>query len=248
MGMKPGFLRKHLRRRPRKLLIVGLILVILLSPCAVGSVLLIADSPRGGSGALPAALVFSLVWMAGLVVTVWGARGLRRLERNRDVQALARYGVPGEVVDAIDAELTDEENVACVGRPMTSFTFTSWRTGELNGAQVLLTRSWLVHLWGEEGHRMNVLRLTDLMVVSRADARQAAVLGGQPVSSAVLIDRHDLRIEVVGTVEGITRLLANVLTRVPWALDRFEPGTERTWAENREQIITEVERRRGVHR
>jgi hypothetical protein len=62
----------------------------------------------------------------------------------------------------------------------------------------------------------------------------------------VFIDRHDVKVEVVGTVPGITRLMAQVLTRVPWALDRFDAAMQRTWAENREQIIAEVDRRRGV--
>jgi hypothetical protein len=242
--VNPGFIRRHLRRWPRKLLIVGLVLVVLFSPCAAGSVLLILDSSRGGSGALPASLVFSLVWLASLGVTIYAALALRRLDRNRDVQALARYGPPAEVLDAIDTELADEANVVHVGQPMRSFTFTSWRTGELNGAQVFLTPSWLVHLWGEEGRRMNVQRLGDLMVVYRIDVPPS---GGLPaVASAVFIDRHDVKVEVVGTVEGVSRLLTQVLVRVPWALDRFDAVAERQWRENREQIIAEVERRRGV--
>jgi hypothetical protein len=35
-------------------------------------------------------------------------------------------------------------------------------------------------------------------------------------------------------------LLAEVLTRVPWALSHFDPETEKTWTEKRQQIIAQV--------
>jgi hypothetical protein len=53
-----------------------------------------------------------------------------------------------------------------------SFSFTSSRAGEWNGAEVFLTASWLVYLWGEEASRMSVQRLADLVAAARAKARE----------------------------------------------------------------------------
>jgi hypothetical protein len=39
-------------------------------------------------------------------------------------------------------------------------------------------------------------------------------------------------------------LLAEILVRVPWALDHFDAETDRTWQENRQAIVTQVEQRR----
>jgi hypothetical protein len=112
--------------------------------------------------------------------------------------------------------------------------------GGLHGSAVLLPRSWLVCLWGESGRGLHFQRLDDLVVVYRAEA----YFLNQPAASAVFIDRHGVRVEVVGTVDGVTCLLAEVLPRVPWALNRFDPATERAWNEGRDRIIADVDRRR----
>jgi hypothetical protein len=148
-------------------------------------------------------------------------------------------------VGAIEAELADTENLVSIGRPLKSLSLPSWRTGELGGTQVLLTPSWLVCLWGEEGSRLSVQKMDDLVAVYRRDGARVEDFGRvRSFSRAVFLDRHNVKTEVAGTVEGVSRLLAGVVTRVPWALTQFDSVTQRKWDENREQIIAEVDHRR----
>jgi hypothetical protein len=183
------------------------------------------------------------VWALALSLALWGARTLFRIHEHPDWRALARYGQPAEVAAVIDAEIEDGEQVAAVGRPVQALRLTTWRTVELNGCQALVTPSWLVYLWGPEDDRVTVMRLEDLVVVHRAEANVVSPYLGAPVggSRAIFIDRHKFRLEVAGTVDGVGRLVAHVLTRVPWALTRFDPDTERSWRDNPEQIIAAVD-------
>jgi hypothetical protein len=87
--------------------------------------------------------------------------------------------------------------------------------------------------------------LPDLAVVHRADTRVNDQYGRLVAGTmAVFIDRHNVRLDVLGTEEGVGRLLAQVLMRVPWVLDRFDAATEELLREKPEQVMAEIHRRR----
>jgi hypothetical protein len=243
--MKPQFIRRQLRRRPRRLLVLGAAFALLFAPCYLG--LLVRSSAGGGGGGLPSVvrLLFGGLALIGLVLAVRSARQLLRWDRHPDVVALSRYGPPAEVLKAIDDEMIDDQPLVRVGKVQKSFSaLTTLAHLELRGAEVILTDSWLIHLWGEDGHRVNVMRLDDLVCASRAiDIREDGV-----GATLVLIDRHNARLDIAGTHAGIGRLMVEVLARVPWALERFDEETQRVWQEDRTGILAELDRRREQYR
>jgi hypothetical protein len=236
--MKPLVLRKRLRFVPRLVLVLGILLALPTLAC-LGAAIDATVMKKDREAPIVALIMLGFGGVA-VVLIVWAAQALLRPHRNRDVRQLARYGDPLALLDEIDRELADVQNVFAIGYPQKIFSL-GFSTPELHGpAAVLLTRSWLVYSWGSRGHRMSCHRLAELAVVYRAEA----MILNSPVASAVFIDRHNARIEVPGGVGPVTRLLAEVLRRVPWALNRFDPAMERAWQENREQIIADVDRRR----
>jgi hypothetical protein len=159
--------------------------------------------------------------------------------RHKDLRALGRYGPPPEVAAAIDAEVLGGRQFACLGT-LQRYLSPVPDPGEMYGHQVLLTETWLLDFYRYEGDRFNAMRLTDLVWATRESAIGRAKL--------VLIDRHDTRLEITGTPAAVSRLLAEVLARVPWVLERFDPETEKTWREDRTGILADVERRREQFR
>jgi hypothetical protein len=243
--MKPQFIRRQLRRRPRRLLVIGVAFALLFAPCGVG--VLRGPFAGAGSGGMPELVGFLFVGLAviGLGLAGWSVWALRRWDRGPDVVALSRYGPPAEVLKAIDDEMIDDQALVRVGKVQKSFaSLTTLAHLELRGAEVILTDSWLIHLWGEDGHRVNVMRLDDLVCASRAiDIREDGV-----GATLVLIDRHNARLDLAGTHAGVGRLMAEVLARVPWALERFDEETQREWQEDRTGILAELDRRRKQYR
>jgi hypothetical protein len=119
---------------------------------------------------------------------------------------------------------------------------------ELQGCEVRITPSWLVYLWGKEAHRLSCLRWADLVLIEEeATVRQDVNGFWRPGKAVVLTDRHDFRIEIVGTELGIRRLLTNVAAHAPWALHRHDRAETQSWETDRKQIIAEVDlRRKGL--
>jgi hypothetical protein len=225
-------------RRPRRLLALGVAFVLLFAPCAVVGLI-------AGVGVPPVTLLFGGLVAVGLAVACCSAWVLRRWDRHPDVVTLARYGPPAEVLKAIDAEMIDDQTLVRFGRVYKSFAPLATRAGlELAGSQAILTDSWLIHLWGEDGHRFNLMRLDDLVYAARSVDFRVDGLG--PV--LVLIDRQNFRLTLYGTDAGIGGLLAEVLARVPWALERFDAEGERAWGQDRTGIVADVDRRREQFR
>jgi hypothetical protein len=79
---------------------------------------------------------------------------------------------------------------------------------------------------------------------SSGAAALAAALGLAPAGSVYLHDRHDYQLEIPGTEQGLTRLMAEVIARIPWALTHFAEASARRWRDNREQVVAEAGRRR----
>jgi hypothetical protein len=190
-------------------------------------------------------VLFNALGACGVAVGVSALLALQ-LDSNADVRALGRYGSPREVFGEIEQELADVKQVVCIGSPMRGLQLAGWRVEELQGCRVLLTPSWLVYLWGSEGHRLTCMRWRDLVVIFQVPAIRTDVNGfHRSGSAALLIDCHDVRLEIVGTELAIARLMANLLPRAPWALDHVDTDALHRWAEHRDRIITEVEQRRS---
>jgi hypothetical protein len=225
--MKPSFIRRQLRRYPWRLFLVSL------GVLPVFSLLLfsvVTHQKAGGVRWFLICLLFGIAILCLLGVVVLGAWRLFRIDQHLDVQALARYGPPREVVAAIDAELAEGKQVTRVGQGLRSFQVPV--RNELGYNEVYLTPSWLVHFSGPELSHVQVFHLDSLILAGRRGDR------------VVLADRHGVEAEIPGTDTGLTRLLAEILVRVPWALNRFDEETERTWRDDRDQIIAAVDRQR----
>jgi hypothetical protein len=236
--MKLLVLRKRLRFVPRLVLVLG-ILVALPSLACMGAAI-DATLTKHDKDAHFVGLLMLGIGGGAVAVIGWAAWALLHPERNRDVRQLVRFGEPLRVLEEIDEELQDLRHLFSIGYPRKSFSLRI-SMPELHGpAAILLTRSWLVYSWGSWGHRVSCQRLADLVLVYRADAK----ILNAPVASAIFVDRDDVKIEVPGSVEAITRLLAEVLVRVPWALNHFDSATERAWQQDRGAIIAEVDRQR----
>ncbi len=242
--MKSGFIKRQLGRRPRKLIIAGAIFAVLFSPSLY---LLFRLLTAGNTGRPPLqmVLVFLGVELFSLGLVVFGVVLLRRRDRHPDILALGRYGPPAEVVAAIDAELADPAQVVRIGKVLKSFSVVvAPEKGEVAG-ELLFTPSWLVCLTGEEGSRLHALRLADIVWVYRRESPPlAAAIGLEPPGRVVLCDRHGYELTVPGVGQALARVMAEVISRVPWALTRFDEQTEKTWHDQREQVIAESDRRR----
>lgn len=205
--MRSGFIRQRLYRYPWRLLLLSLVMV-----------------------ALSALLLDPVFLVAMLLVCALVGWNLYRFDEHPDLQALARYGPPQEVVDVIDAELSDSQQVTRIGKGLRSFQMQV--ENDLGFDEIYLTPSWLVYFSGPDLDQFQVFHLDSLILVGRRDKQ------------VVLIDRHGIEAKITGTYAGLTRLLAEILARVPWALSHFDEETERTWRDNRDQIITAVDRKR----
>jgi hypothetical protein len=243
--MKAGFIRRHLRRRPRSLLLWGLLLVLLIgTSIAVMLAGLALRGDRADAGFFYVLGLFAALLAVGVALIGWSVRLWRRLDRHPSVLALARYGPPGEVVTAIDAELAGPKQVLRIGRRLRSFRLDLGGARDLYG-EVLLTPSWLVCLGDEGQDLVGVQQLESVVWAYRAaDPSPAALLSLGRCEAAVIVDRHGVGLRIPGTEAGVTRLLAEILTRVPWALSRFDEETQRAWNDDRERIIADVDRRR----
>lgn len=166
-----------------------------------------------------------LPFAALLAFLIWRLASLRGW--HPDLLALARYGDQQELLTQIEAELDDPSRVATFGEAK-SFQLLP---RELGDAEVWITASWLIYLSGG-GNRMTVFRLADLVLVYPEE------------DHVILADRYGVRLQIAGSEGGRARLLAEILIRVPWALDHFDPEMEKTWNENPQGIIAQVEKRR----
>jgi hypothetical protein len=239
--MSRGFLRRRLARRPLLQALTGvgvsLFFVAMLA-------LLLWDARRGTfkRNEFLSILILTATGSAlGLMLTGWAAVHLGWVydHRHKDLRALGRYGPPPEVAAAIDAEVLAGKRLVRLGT-LPTFLNPVHQPGEFLGHQVLLTESWLLDFYRYEGDRFNALRLTDLVWATRESTPGRAKL--------ILIDRHDTRLEIAGAPAAVSRLLAEVLARVPWVLGRFDPEAERAWGQDRTGILAELDRRREQFR
>lgn len=243
--MRCGYVRRRLRHGPLRLLVTG---AILLPSFAWLTAVVVCGLVSGELKAKAGERVgFVLLCVAGLALALgmlWrAARGLLHLGEHPDLVALRRYGPPDAVLTDIDAEVYGKPRPLRLGT-LLRFYNPIPAPGDLRGHQVLLTASWLIHLWGEGGHRVEVVCLEDLV----AAFRDRSVKREQIESRLILLDRHNVRVVVPGTTAGVRRLLAEVQARAPWALG-FEQGLERAWNADPAKVVAEVaERREAIRR
>jgi hypothetical protein len=214
-------IKRYLGRQYRRFLI-GSVLVFPLVAVVMGFAIWARSR-----GSLTAALLV-VGYLIALGFAVWR---LLTMDRHPDLVRLSRYGPLAELLPSIEAELADPGQVAKVGRMMRSFQLTTETGGDLGHDEVWFTPSWLINVTGQ-GTRMRFFALDSLVLVARVG------------NSVLLADDCDERVEIPGTPAGATRLLAEILARVPWVLNRFDADTEKSWTENRQEIVAEVSRRR----
>jgi hypothetical protein len=190
-------------------------------------------------------VVMSLIGYGGSVVTpfieLWR---LRCIDRHPDLIALTRYGPLSELIPEIEREVASKQDVVAIGKTLRTFFPITPSMAALNLTQVMLTRSWLIHFRGEGGHRMSFLRLNSIIVAHRP----VHPTTGQPINRIVLMDRCGARVDVYGKSSDLTRLLVNLLPRIPWALTHFGTEQERAWQENRGLFIASIDQRREQFR
>lgn len=184
----------------------------------------------------PTAYALMVVVVLGLLLLYFGALGfclwrLFHMDRHSDLVQLGRYGPLADLLPAIEAELADPKQVAKVGRTRRSFRMTTASDGDLAYNEVWFTPSWLIYN-AAEANRMQFFRLDSLVLAAR-------------LSGAVLLaDEQGARLEIPGTDAGVTRLLAELLMRIPWVLNHFDAEVDTKLQENRQQIVAAVELRR----
>lgn len=240
--MKPGFILRRLRRRSCLLMLMavfwGLVGAPLLLSCP--GVVFSDRSLRFGTGLIVVSVV-AIVYVSGLAGIIQARRRLLPPERNPDLATLARYGPIREVIADIEREIENEEDVYYIGKTLNTFVLASTGVEKLKGATVMLTRSWLIHLSGEDGCRMAFFRLDALVAAYRLDGNVVPEAGAR----MVVIDRDGVRLEIAGTEDAVSRLLTELLARVPWALTHFGSEVERTWRTDRQSILAAVDFRRA---
>jgi hypothetical protein len=240
--MRRTFLCRRLARRPWCQALIGV--GISLFSC-VFLALLVCDSPRRGLFRRAEDLLIVIIPATGSALGLLLA-GLAAVHLSwiyehgpKDFRPLSRYGPTAEVADAIDAEVLARRRLVRLGT-LPTLLHPVHEPGELYGHQVILTESWLLDFWRTDGLRFKAMQLPDLVWARRESAL------GRP--KLVLIDRHDARLEIVGTPAGISHLLAEVLARVPWALGRFEPQAERAGQQGPAGPPAEADRREQFRR
>ncbi len=219
--------------RPYRLYMVFAFL--LLGPISLIFVLLIWDFLSNPGKYWRPAGFFGIIWVILCSVVLIAVRRLVQMDRHPDLISLARYGALEELLPQIETELADPSQTVQIGQMPRSFKLElelmQRKTDELSDAEVWITRSWLIYMV-REGLRMQFFRLDSLILVYPEG------------SNVILADRFGVRLAIAGREGGRARLLAEILTRVPWALNRFDPETEKSWTESRQQIVAEVELRR----
>jgi len=216
-------IKEHLARPYRNYLILAVGALVLVSLGLAWQALSVSDWWLCGYVGL-----FGLLLLGIIVVAVWR---LVRIDDHPDLVALRRYGELDVLLPQIEEELSTPGQLVRIGEMPKSFLMTSEEGGELDFTEVWIAPTWLIHVV-RGAIRMHFFRLDSLVLVYPEE------------NKVVLADVHGVHVEVSGTDAGRARLLAEILVRVPWALNHFDRETQKTWTENRQEIIAEVAQRR----
>jgi hypothetical protein len=169
-----------------------------------------------------AALTAPVILLIILAITLGRLANFRR---SRSMVALARFQVPvDQIVTQVDDELATDNP----------------RTAMKN---VLLTRSWLVHL---QPFKLEVLHLTELVWVHAAVTRRY-MYWFIPVGSTNYLrlgDRAGRLIAIQGRKKVIPDMIVAIAQRVPWVFAGHSDELEQAFKRNRDAVIAAVDQRR----
>jgi hypothetical protein len=183
-----------------------------------------AEDPLGSWGSFytAAALAAPVILLVFLVLTL-GRMG--NFLRSRTVGALARFRVPvGQVVAAIDSELAEDNS----------------RTPMRN---VLLTRSWLVHL---QPFKLDLVHLDELVWVHAGITRRYMywIIPAGATHYVRLGDRNGRMREIQGKKNIVPDMVVAIAQRVPWVFAGHSAELEQAYGRHRDQVIAAVDQRR----
>jgi hypothetical protein len=160
-----------------------------------------------------------------LIFVVLTLGRLRSFQRSRSMAALARFQVP---VDQIAAQIDDE------------LAAESAKTAMRN---VLLTRSWLLHL---QPFKVEVFHLNELVWVHAAITRRYMYwfIPAGSTNYLRLGDRNGKLITIQGRKNAIPDVIVAIAERVPWVFAGHSDELEDAFKRNREAVIAAVDQRR----
>ncbi len=166
----------------------------------------------------------------GIVATIFGwlllvlrrtVQWIAEPSKHPIMLALARYGEPKLVGDQIERELQMEQEFL---------------------RKIYLTRNWVVY---RGRTRLEVARLNDIMWVY--PYTYTHYVNGIPVyrtHEAYIWDRHGAFAALPCRKKDIPAIMQAILRRAPWAVAGFSPQLHNLWLNNRNDFISDVERRR----
>lgn len=231
--MPDDIIRRLLERRAFELQSLGLALMMACGPCSCGMLAALPASAANGFFAFALVCLMGLMGPTGLGMVIWGWFWLYRIAHHPDIQRLWRYGPPEAALRELTAEVDAGVGVTYLGDPARIRAVLS--DGPPSDV-ILITPSWLVYFPGSDLNRVDCMRLDSLVWVYRDQ--------GRPAGNVVLHDRYGVRLEIPGEGDDLSRLIAEVVARVPWALTHFDEELGRRWRDEREQIVAEADRRR----
>jgi hypothetical protein len=178
--------------------------------------------------------LFGLILLSLLAVAnhqLWYARS----KHHPSLMRLKRYGPMEDVFKEIQQELSDVSQVVRIGRRYSASRFSFFPddddTGQLGDDEAWITPSWLIFVSGYDD-QVYFLRLETL------------ILSYYEGTMLTLVDRYGYRWWIRGDPDGRSRVMAQIMVRVPWAISHFDAETERRWNDNRQEVIAEVDQRR----
>jgi hypothetical protein len=248
-----GFVYRHLSGRPSRYFVLGIVLA---AVGIGGGVMKVRDVvraagrwPNAGDEYFPVFVGFIVCGLGagGLVLMAHAIRdAITLLDRHPDVTALRRYGPPRQIVGAVDAEMADWRNVTQIRPHLRSFRLQANSPGISYYSEVYLTPTWVVCILNAARDRLGIFRLEDIVLASRVAAPQTFLLFRPiiPRTWVTLIDRYGISIKLPFLEEDAGRLLAEVLARVPWAVNRFEPAAHHDTDADYGHFVAEADRRR----
>jgi hypothetical protein len=198
----------------------------------------------------PVTLCFFVVLLPGALGLWMVGRSLEEmltpLARRPDGIALRRYGEPQQVLDDVNAELAASTDTTRTGGRVPTFQILESDQGSSYSSKVWLTRSWIVCIAGRRTDRLAIFRLVDVVLAAKCQSpsEQLPHINLFDHTWVTLFDRHGVRLNMALPYADATRLLAEVLARVPWAVNHFDPAAPGGSDADLSRFIAEADRYR----
>lgn len=241
------FIGRYLQGRRTRAIVTGALLAIV----GIGAGVVVALDPVfSRSPRTDQVVSFALPFLPGALAIGVVVRKLVEmfvpLWRQPAGVALWRHGEPQQVLADVNAEMGATTGVIWIGGRSMSNGFSPDYPYSPYSAEVYLTPSWLVCFVGIRVDRLAVFRLADVVSVARIRPPWKHLLT-YPFDRhtwVTVLDRHGVRLNMLLVTASATRLLAEVLARVPWAVSHFGAATPHDADADLSRFIAEVDRRR----